>query len=428
MARTSETEKPRNRRRITRQHHHRKEDDDDDAVAKTSMEDCPPELIFEILKRSSVRSLLRLRSVCKEWNHTITSLDFKRRHYNHNKGRLLIHWRGCSQQQRKRVWDKTELDISGLSLFRDETLEHYDVLDHSLLTEEGPLEIYTMLGPCNGVFFVAGYRNKRLRLFLWNISTRKFNQLPSPPEFSRSDEFGFGMDPSTHEFKIVLIHFNSLPGDSVKFFVYTSPNNSWRYFDGETLLKDCGLEAPRCGTTFSQGYFYWMQRNTETYICSILAFDMHNEVFQNIEFPSEICDTEFIQYFFDECDAIYLGGPGSDRQALLHSFEDTLALIYFKFNMRVFGGRSVDLWLMKEQGCWTKLFCLQLKFDCYRPLGFWIGERIIFTSIDDETDNERLVVHDPNSDITTMHIFPGRADVSCGDLYMCNYKESLFSV
>ncbi|KAK4487388.1 hypothetical protein RD792_005988 [Penstemon davidsonii] len=95
-------------------------------VAISMRSSLPEDLIIEILLRLPVKSLLRFRTVCKQWHVIIKSSSFIRRHAHHesNLTRLLVYYHVY-------VWtDEPFIEFYDFTLFRDETLEIYEKPDN----------------------------------------------------------------------------------------------------------------------------------------------------------------------------------------------------------------------------------------------------------------------------------------------------------
>lgn len=158
----------------------------------------PEDLWTEIFLRSSVKSLLCAKCVCKQWYVLIRDTNFVLEHLqyqkSHNKGRLLLQ-RFKEDTQRYKY-----------ALFDDENLvsNSYHVLDSFELS----FNFIHMEGPVNGVYCLFNHYD---RIILWNPALMEAKILPLPQThlFPRDIDYdgciGFGMDPLNHDYKLVLI-------------------------------------------------------------------------------------------------------------------------------------------------------------------------------------------------------------------------------
>ncbi|KAK4487389.1 hypothetical protein RD792_005989 [Penstemon davidsonii] len=354
----------------------------------------PEDLVIEILLRLPVKSLLRFRIVCKQWHVIIKSPSFIRKHVYHwsNYTRLLVYYHANMPRKIPKV------EFYDFTLFQDETLETYEEPPNLKL----PGLIEALHGPCNGIFCVL---STSFKLALWNPATRRMRGLPSPSkEFIVIDEIGFGIDPITDEFKIVLIIGHNCVCRLEPFYaVYTSSNDSWKYYKDEVHLNDHSIVSrSEYGTTFLNGFYYWKKYSIKTFSSVILTFDMHNEVFRDIEMPEVV---------------------RSIPDGNLGTYNDSLAL--FSYDINAFD-RRIDIWVMKEKGCWMNLLTCVLPLKSFVPLGFWKGKQIFATTLVNSI--MKLMMYDPDLHNIRNIRAEKREIVSTLKVWPVYYKESLVSI
>ncbi|MBA0853580.1 hypothetical protein Goshw_019422 [Gossypium schwendimanii] len=176
------------------------------------------DMIIEILGCLSVKDLLRFKCVSKLWCSWIEDPYFIKLHLSYslktNTNRSLI------------------LHHSRYQIFS----VNYDSPKTKQLEQLEQNKNIQILGSCNGLLAVEEQNG---RIFLWNPSTRKCQVLPSPkivfsppPAFySCSTYSGFGYDPVSDDYKLVLIV--QLLGTYEEYLrseakVYSLRSNSWR--------------------------------------------------------------------------------------------------------------------------------------------------------------------------------------------------------
>ncbi|XP_051120923.1 putative F-box protein At3g16210 [Andrographis paniculata] len=353
---------------------------------------CPltDDLITEILIRLPVRSQLRSAAVCKLWYEIIKSSYFTNSHFRHesNENRLLVY--RCHFMPTKKPANH---DDNTFAIFQDDSLNSYDTPGQCHV----PHVVWSLTGPCKGVFCV---RSVNSQVALWNIATRRIRPLPDTnPRFFQRIEVGFGADPVTDEFKVVLIHCHD-PYDLPMFAVYTSRADSWRCFRDETALgRDDGIRQARHGSTFLKGSYYWYKSNLYTGKRAVLAMDMHSEDFEEIEVPESVrMGVIDLHLWNDE----YLGLSSCSNGDEEDSF--------------------VEIWVMKEKGVWTKMSSLSLDSRLQNVLGFWKGSGF-FASLGWE-----LVLCDMDSHAAIRNLEIPKKGGGYDLLWPFSYKESLFSV
>lgn len=297
----------------------------------------PEDLLVEILIRSSVKSLLRAKCVCKKWYVLIRNTNFVYKHLeyqkSHNKGRLLLcYYKGDTKECK-------------YALFDDETLARnsYCDLDHLKF----PCMFLHMEGPVNGLYCIF---NNSDRMIVWNPALMEVRMisLPQAYAFSHSDYngvIGFGMDPLSHDYKLVLIrdiYFEK----GLYVTVYNLNTDTWKNLDlDDDDLSQEGLDISY-NSSFLSGVYYWWNKP-----CWVIAFDMAEETFRRILGPDLSISQLEIVYL-----TIY-----NDKVALLSRNEF-----------------SVDMWLMLEEGVWIKQFSMTTLPNYFWIVGLWKnGELII---------------------------------------------------
>ncbi|XP_059670652.1 F-box/kelch-repeat protein At3g23880-like [Cornus florida] len=343
------------------------------------------ELIIEILLRLPVKSLLRYRCVCKKWYCLVQNSHFheKHHHHNHHSARLLVlHYNYTT-------------DKYSFALFPDETLASEPFIYHDVNDLQMPGNP-SVFGPFNGILGLW----VRDRLALWNPATREFKPLPVPnpnlpPDFSAYCYFfGFGLDPVTNYYKVVWIRYfwddkDDNPYDPIVVVVYNLCTGSWRLFELDS--SQCDFIQDSLCNTYTKGVYYWMTiRNGKIY--KILTFDMSNEIFRNIKAPPDIPES---------------------LCSHLSMYIDSIALLLYEVNAIE---KYFDIWIKKDEDCWTKQFTIGPFLDVARPLGFWKNNEFFV-----ELKTSKLALYNP--DTQEIKDLGPRGKDYC--LIVLIYKESL---
>ncbi|KAI8566690.1 hypothetical protein RHMOL_Rhmol02G0061800 [Rhododendron molle] len=168
----------------------------------------PHEIIFEILLRLLVESLLRFRCVSKSWGSLISQPKFAKTHlslastnpdYTHD--RLLLRNNESNDLRR-------DLKSCSISAIMHEQSDTADSLDYPF---GGSCNWVWIVGSCNGLVCIIV---EKRTVFLWNPSTKKSRKLPNVgmlldkyPTYMHEiyPVSGFGYDESTDDYKVVLI-------------------------------------------------------------------------------------------------------------------------------------------------------------------------------------------------------------------------------
>ncbi|XP_059670669.1 F-box protein At5g62510-like [Cornus florida] len=306
------------------------------------------DVIIEILLRLPGKSLMRLKCVSKYWSTLIRSSSFISWHVHHhsNIGQLFVQHYDHSTEK------------YAFALFPDKTLakswvEYYNLGDLQMPTDPG------FLGILHGIIGLCVWNH----IVLWNPAIREFRFVPIPepdiPIFTsvQRNFAGFGLDPITNNYKVVRIWEHGDHNDERQLNwlvgVYNLYADSWRAFAVDFPITS---EESYLSNTYMNGFYYWM-----TYYgndITIFTFDMHKEIFGDIPGPP-------VPVYY--CGDIFL-------------YNNSITLIHWDYGDE----RFFDIWVMKEEGFWTKQLTIGPLLDVDRPLGFWKnGEIFLGTKTSD---------------------------------------------
>lgn len=220
----------------------------------------PFDIVADILSRLPVESLLRFRSVCKQWCSLTYDPDFVEDHH-------------------KRALDRPAL-VSQISARNEVSLHHFggdgEVKRSSFCSKFGKLKHWRFLSnSVNGLVCVSSlkspYRDDGC-FHLLNPSTREVAELPRSASVEGNAKLGLGLDVSTGEYKVARIR----PGTS-SCEVLSVGTREWRY------IGDAPCEVLSCPPLFLNGALHWIvesyahARNTCAVPLDILAFDLRDE-------------------------------------------------------------------------------------------------------------------------------------------------------
>ncbi|PWA93769.1 F-box associated interaction domain-containing protein [Artemisia annua] len=273
----------------------------------------PPDIIREILLKLPVESLLRCKSVCKEWYSLISDQHFIKSHYSLSSTNI--------NYAHHRLICNTRSNLISCPL--------YDVLFNEYVNNaiqlENPLQRtwprrVRIVGSCNGLVCILVEDNNTL--FIYNPSTRITNFLLGSKKGAVSfSVHGFGYDEMTHDYKVVKL-YQTWPCWGT--MIYSLKARSW---------KEIGLFP--CPDHLSDGKFlngalHWATGDGQS--GNIVSLDLGKETYG-----------EVLQPEYDE---------GSGYFELEVSGEWLCVLCDYYEN------RAVDVWVMKVYGVkdsWTKL-------------------------------------------------------------------------
>ncbi|XP_042479136.1 F-box protein CPR1-like isoform X2 [Macadamia integrifolia] len=329
-------------------------------------QELPEVLVEDIFLRLPVKSLLRLRCVCKPWCALITKPAFVKLHLN----RSLENDTNRSLICRGSAFYSVDLDACELQAPVELELPP---LEPSKRSDYG----IKIGGSCNGLLCIY---NSMKDTFLWNPSTRRHRRLPSSPincpaerERCRSVNFGLGYEPTSKDYKVVRIaQFRS---DVYRFYsrsevkVYSLRSNSWRKIRYKT--KGFLLSIDRSGV-LSNSALHWVAICQQPVIGSsfIVCIDLKDEKYRELPLPDSL-DTRLVN----------VGVRGEQLCVLCHYAMD-----------------RVEVWVMKhyrKRDSWVKEFSIKesvigsfndITLECYSKN----GEFILLI------DFKALVLYDPS--------------------------------
>ncbi|KAK9677240.1 hypothetical protein RND81_11G129900 [Saponaria officinalis] len=241
--------------------------------------DIPNDVMFtKLLPRFPAKSLLRFKSVSKEWNATISSLAFA-------KTRLEI-GHTFTQFLLLSINEQAEVDESSIrSLSYDETgvIE----LRNMNCVHLGPHEACPYLtGSVNGIVCLSIFNTDFFGI--WNPLTQQYQQLFHCAEMKGNEDWalktdGFGYKSSTEDFSIftVFIQLQSLA--SPLFYLFSFNSGLWKTVnvEGGNVFAD---SIGRSSTAFYVNErLYWPRRHRKTgFIIGLFCFDLNSEEMMKI--------------------------------------------------------------------------------------------------------------------------------------------------
>ncbi|XP_059637792.1 F-box/kelch-repeat protein At3g23880-like [Cornus florida] len=262
-----------------------------DSCVSMPLPHLPQPLVFEILSKLPVKSLLRFKCVSKSWRSLISDPYFIKIHLNQS---------SSIQTHRNIVFISNPFRPYGLyTARRDDNNIVVEKIDY--LFKSNPrcqIRGCHIIGSCNGltcfqVEFLLNCIDLKLNAYVVNLSTRELLQIPDFDYFPGNivGVSGFGYDHCHDDYKVVKIDDNQI-------FVYSMRSGCWRKvedfsnkFDFRVLEND--------GTQLN-GAINWLRiKNPKDIIhmwqrkFEIAAFSLVDEKVRMIPLPSTSVNTSF---------------------------------------------------------------------------------------------------------------------------------------
>ncbi|KAK4259351.1 hypothetical protein QN277_005693 [Acacia crassicarpa] len=238
------------------------------------------EIIINILERLPVKSILRFRSVCKDWNNLFKTQSFiaeHARHSAHESPFLPFHPYNYSY---KRPYNRPSLRLLNQQMETAEVLS----LPWKLSFNNG----WRIIGSCNGLLCVQDFRFGLL--CLWNPVTREVREIPPITNNHRCLFIsGFGFSSIVNDYKMVAFSYlqknmEGLNYDVCLVHVYSLSTDSWKELEFGAVRKKEIIKE----TVSVDGTMAWTWIGYDNSFDVLVTFDIVTEVFTSTPIPSAV--------------------------------------------------------------------------------------------------------------------------------------------
>ncbi|XP_056697108.1 F-box/kelch-repeat protein At3g23880-like [Spinacia oleracea] len=306
-------------------------------------------LIINILPRLPPKSLIRFKTVCKQWRSIISTPNFIESNLrlskaNDNNNGVLVRSKSKSLS-RERVLTYISYDDFSTTDF------HLDMSKIGI-SYPGFCPDYYVLGSCNGLqccWLNVG------RICVWNPITNECRQIPKLlAEYPWRCVFGFGYVPSLDDYKLVMLELS----DVIHVHSYTlrSCDTKWKQHNVDYVDIDdrFSLGSTRLvynylcsGIILPNAKSHWLVTYNEDELI-ILGFDMETDTFKTVNPPEELIRVR--KQMIRSAHGIF--------HTCLSSIKDNLCIA---MTASVYGDVSgtLEVWKLLETSSWNKF----LKFD-----------------------------------------------------------------
>ena len=296
----------------------------------TTMPHIPNEIVLEILYLLPVKSLMRLKCVCKSWRLMISDPDFAKKQLivakkepgNLDNLRLILH--------------SPYLRIKSCSL----PSIFYDPFSYSINHDYPGRDlgvINEIVGSYNGLVCICIRDMEKDTIFVWNPSIRESRMLPSRPfeQLFYLVSYAFGYDSITDDYKVVRVVSCSVDElYEYKVEVFSLKSNSWRKIRNFPYL----LFIDEAGKHVNGSINWAVSRDRNNDHWFIASLNLATESYQVVQQPD--CAVETMKPILR-----VLGG----QLCVMFEYDET-----------------IDLWIMQEYGVkesWRKLVTVPFYSD-----------------------------------------------------------------
>ncbi|KAK4581582.1 hypothetical protein RGQ29_024972 [Quercus rubra] len=304
------------------------------------------DVVFDVLTRVPVKSLIRFRCVSKSWYSTISSSIFITAHLhrakssssnnNNNRGYLLY------SPFPNELNFSSYKELCTASYNSDRTLTHISRF-------RVPFSYDFLVSFCNGMLCLNSIRGRGNVIYLWNPSIRKFKKLLATPlTYPFHDVVvGLAYHSQNNDYKILrIVPYKESRGSEVPAIeaeIYTLSTDLWRRVVISVESFSGSGPSIGCIDDIHESFCIFYNGALHSIACCgdynfILSFDVDDERFREILLPQN-----------------YLDGVCGQVECLT-VFKGSLALIVFGKTLPE-GSDLCHLWVMKEYGVaesWTK--------------------------------------------------------------------------
>ncbi|CAK9157348.1 unnamed protein product [Ilex paraguariensis] len=280
----------------TLENHSRSNDDHDHDHSHGLWIQLPDDILFDILVRLPVKSLMRFQYVCKSWYFFLTcndpafiDLQLSRSQSRLSGTKLLISTSSFGERQCRCFQSLLLVDL--------EKGDRNGRATQPLTMPCNPHHSFSLSESIKGLvcWHQRGYTKKIMSIYICNPSTRELMKLPVAPQNQVTKTnmhvyYYFGFDPSSKEFKVLTIQFASFPWHcGVAFWIFTLGGKSWRQihppdspFGLDNDEPPWFIELENC--VCLHGALHWIRMLKQKK--AIVVFDLRDENFHAISIPN----------------------------------------------------------------------------------------------------------------------------------------------
>lgn len=347
----------------------------------------PNSLMEEIFLRTTAKSLLSLKCVCKSWYHVIKDPNFVRKRFRDSQSM------GCTVLSStittttdgylgKKIYlgsfhegwkienadggnGKWETNFWSLPVSKDICKELWMAACNGLICIYGNYCKTTMdmWNQTEGVLSEIPKRHveKYSMVYICNPTTHEIIDLPRPRKEFEKGSCGFAFDAKRNQYKVVHLFYDS-QHEAWTFEIFTLGTMSWKMMADEAKEEEPNISwyklhgAKPSNPIYVNGFLCWLIKfYSGTCDACVLCFKVEDKFRPKlIKMPEDINE----DYFLEAIQA-------QQNVTFLVKLNGNLCYVEDKRSLQL-----LNIWMLKEERCldekenvWIKKYCIKLDFD-----------------------------------------------------------------
>ncbi|XP_073525564.1 uncharacterized protein [Phyllobates terribilis] len=290
----------------------------------------PGDLLILILRLLTVKTLLKLKRVCKSWKNLIDSTSF------------ILHHLVQTQTQTPAILVHQELANFSYILIDPKNHRFYNTITgpHGIRFPPNPTVPFNLrpISTIHGVVCLYDFHNKLL--LLWNPSIHRHVTIPLPViclNFDQRGHYcGFWIDPFTKQFKVVIFCFKRKT-----FALYVSKKKEWVQF---AMSPDVYANYCQSPQVLIDKIAYWTATSITRRVF-IVFYDFGKDESGKI----------------DKLPKVKNKNMHGGLNAYVSKWCGLLAVVYtYKSDLFLFSDCECDVWVLMLNGSWSNVSSFRL--------------------------------------------------------------------
>ncbi|XP_022931048.1 F-box protein At1g52495-like [Cucurbita moschata] len=318
-----------------------------EAMAMNSSSYLPEDIIIEILRHFSLRSLAKANCVSKLWQTHISTIP------------LLLHAAISSPLHHGFFFQGSTISKNGVPI-------HFFPSSLNILNTH----FYKLIASSNGLLLCGkSNQNPIVNYSVWNPTSNRLIPIPKPRNLFTGVKIGFHSHDSV---SFTILRFGNLGLEPME--IFSSETGEWRHLAFNLAMDSLFLPFEGPSAVVLNGVFYWLEFRSMIY-----AFDLLKNEFLKVGFPFE--EPEYRREVFSRCLAV-AGG-----EVVMASTNGEVIEIW------ILQDKASSLWGLKSRLNVESLVGIIANTLCARAATAAVGRRIVGIVGFQAWDSERIYLN-----------------------------------